>query len=1056
MKFEYHPHLKRVINKLFINSEEDQEDWLDLLQKKIQNNPDTITSEFIKLRSLFQKISDSYEQKERDIHLKNRSLEISSKELSDVNMQLNKKTESQSRAIESLIETSKKIADSLGLKLDIHKEDGLEQISYFISTLFMEKSRFQRALEQQKFALDQHAIVSITDSEGNIIYANQKFCAISGYSSDELMGKSHRIVRSGKHKKEYFAEMWNSITNGKVWNGEICNRKKDGGHYWVFATIVPIFNSNGIIEQYIGIRTDITNRKLFEEQLELSEERFSLVLKASRDGWWDWNLIDNSIYYSPGWWQMLGYEINELPSTPKLWEDLCHIDVLPVAKLILEDAFRNNYDSYEMELLLRHKKGHFVSILSRGFIKRDSSNDPIRISGSNMDLTESKKITMELKEAAQKAEVANRAKSEFLATMSHEIRTPMNGIIGMTSLLMETDLTPEQYHFTETIKFSSEALLEIINEILDISKLESGNVEVEYTNFELRPLLEGVIDLLAPRTKDKNLDLFYSLDWNVQHTFLGDPGLLRQVLINLGGNAIKFTESGSIYIECSIEIIDEVNSILYTQVIDTGVGIPENAKDKMFNMFSQADASTSRKYGGTGLGLAICKKIVQLLGGEIGFESEYMKGSNFWFKIPLRVSKLNSSIVYEPHLLKGIRILSIEDNPIKRKIISDILIHWGAELRFAESTRGAIFELEEENKIPDLILLDHQLPGQDGEEFLKYIRGKQNYNQIKVILYSSSEISILKKLQEEYSLESYVLKPIRQSYLLDNIIRIFNPNYNYLERSSNILSDTKIKSQFSLKILVVEDNFINQQVIVALLTKMGHRPDVSANGKEALELLQNIQYEVILMDMQMPIMDGLSTTREIRKMDSNMKNVPIIAMTANASNDDREKCLEAGMDDYLSKPINQKLLKDKLDEWSQKILQSHPLKMNKSDSFSVNEDSAMIENWDTPKSENWINPEIQSELKYTLGENVFSVLLNSFLSGLDVEINKLLTAEKEKDFKLIESLSHSLKGSASNLGFVQISQLADRIESESKAKSNELKLMIENLAMEIKEKIIRT
>ena len=823
----------------------------------------------------------------------------------------------------------------------------------------------------------------------------------------------------------------------------------DGSIRWVRDRVYPVKNESGEIYRIVGVTDDITERKRIEQARRESEERLRSLFETMAEGVILIATDGQIIQANPAAGHILGLERSEIIGrnyvSPE-WEVFRPDGTpMPPEEMAGPRAMKEKHPVKDVVMGVQQPDGSISWINVNATPLIDQAGKLQGVVGTFADITERKRSEEDLKKTKQQAEEANRLKSEFLANMSHEIRTPMNAIIGMTDITLETCLTDEQRDYLITVKDSARALLQLLDDILDLSKVEAGRSELETIDFDLRVTVEGVADTLAPKASAKGLELVCMIHHQIPALLRGDPGRLRQILINLGGNAVKFTEKGEVVIRVELEEETENRATLLFSVTDTGVGIPKDKQKEIFEPFIQVDGSTTRKYGGTGLGLSISKRLVKLLGGQIGVESESGKGSRFWFTTTLEKQKEFKDVFPSlPPDIRGMRILVVDDNKTNRTILVKILESFACSAEAVEGRNEAIRILKkaaQKEKLFDLVLLDMQMPEMDGEEVLRAIKDDPEIKDVAVIILTSlGERGDAARL-EALGCAGYLLKPVKQSQLFDAIITVMSQQKKEIEpKPGRIVTRHTIAEQKrrKVRILVAEDNPMNQKLAVALLKKAGYPVDAVENGRMVMEALNRTAYHLILMDVQMPEMDGFEATKAIRKMEGVNKHAPIIAMTAHAMKGDRERCLQVGMDDYISKPIEPQELFNVIKKWTKS---RDPKNANK---------------WkgEFKKGDQIKEPLLDLKIALTRfdgDKEFFKQMLQKFLDYAPKQLSILDEAAKEGNAKEIEREAHGLKGAAGNLGVKGIADLSLKLELLGRTGNLAgAKEMIGNLKTELK------
>ena len=933
-----------------------------------------------------------------------------------------------------------------------------------------QRDQLEKVLERGKrewegiFDAVQSAII-VVDSAGTIIRCNRSATRWLDRPFDQLI---HRPIDS-----LVFGGPDHPQQKIKAMDGEIYIPEKKGWFEVSRYTIVLDEESFGTIY----IIQDINARKQAESTIHQQKENLEALVNNSPVAIVSLDLDLNILAYNPAFERMFGI----LPGQ-RVGGSL--------DRLLAENGFTPEGPSYSERLLQGESIKTAMTFLRQDntTVDVDAAGVPLVVEGQIIGLLWMYHDVTALVQARRSAEQADMAKSEFLANMSHEIRTPMNGILGMIELVLNTDLNDEQYDYLLSAQESAEALLSVLNSVLDFSKIEAGQLQLDPVAFNPISMVENVAQMLTGKAEMKGLELVAYIDPKVPTLLKGDIVRLRQILINFTDNALKFTEKGEVLVRADSLSLGEEQALVRFSVKDTGIGIQKDRQEAIFERFVQVDGSTTRKYGGTGLGLAISKQLVEMMGGEIGVESQPGYGSTFWFTVPLlRLDETDEATEGMAKGLKGQRILLVADNPTNRQVITRMLETLQCEVVSISSgidVIPALFRGLLTNAPYDLLMMDLQMPGMDGETVLKMIRNEPLTRDTRVVLISSMRKHNDVNRLNELGYSGYLSKPIKQSQLqevLENAMGL-----NSAEDSLTRRPAVEVKSSRPLMILLAEDNEINQKVAKMLLTRSGHKVDLASNGREALAAYRKNSYDMILMDVQMPEVDGLETTRQIRQMEGNKRHIPIIAMTAHAMPVDRQNCMAAGMDDYLTKPLDARKLFQVIEYWATPAgqrkstgrLSTGALREGTGSRRGGDESSgrpahpvAAMSGEPLPKRTNGgsgaptpparrstggsgaahpanviqlpageVTRPVASLIDYESAMDRFSgdrsfynSLLEDFVQTLPAKLNEMRAALNDTQLKRLGDMAHNLKGVSANFGIVTLSKVASDLDMSTRA-----------------------
>ncbi len=884
-------------------------------------------------------------------------------------------------------------------------------------------------------------VLSISPA-GTLTYCSPAITRFGGYNPDDEIN-----VDIGNYfaDETELANAWDNLremaVNHNPTSMEFLFKPKEGVPFPVEISGNPIIKDDEMVAIQCVMR-DITERKQAQEEVRklstaIEQSPVSIVITDPKG---------DIEYVNPKFCDLTGYSVEEaIGQNPRIlkggktseeeYEELWNTIISGRTWTGEFYNIKKNGEYYWERATISPIKNELGEITHLLGVKEDitdhkAAEEALRITKQEVEDTNSQlEISIERANGlALDAELANVAKSEFLANMSHEIRTPMNGIIGMTGLLMETELSPEQRKFTETVKSSSESLLAIINDILDFSKIEAGKLDLEDLDFNLRSTIEDLLDLLAIPASQKGLELICLVEPDVPSRLMGDPGRLRQIVVNLASNAIKFTASGEVSIHVSLEQEDLQGVVIRFEITDTGIGISQDQIDILWDPFMQGDASIKRRFGGTGLGLSISKQLVELMGGRIGVNSVEGEGTTFWFTVVLRKQPAHAELPQgEEQEIKGIHVLFVDGNATNRRLLSTLFDSWGCsyeEAHDAESALAKLYAAVDEGNPFTVALLDMYIPGMTGEELgVKIKEDPILCDTILVMLTSLGKRVNATKLQEA-GFAAFLTKPIKQSSLYDILITVLVKKERPLEKpDESIITSHSVKDagRQKIRILLAEDNVVNQEVAMKILEKFGYRADAVSNGHEVIKALESIPYDLVLMDCQMPEMDGYAATKIVRDMNTKVlnRNVPIIAMTANALPADRIKCIESGMDDYLPKPVKPADLAECIHKWI---------------SSAENEKLKIMASLVTDPKDQVFDKE--HLLERLMGDKaILPIIIEQFCNDLPERIDTLKKALHQGDALIVKIQAHSIESAAGNIGANALQKILLQIKTAAREKN---------------------
>ncbi|MFC4309802.1 PAS domain-containing protein [Steroidobacter flavus] len=928
----------------------------------------------------------------------------------------------------------------LGVSWDITKEiEAANRLQQQTQTLREVEKRLERA--------------SLSSSEGHWekdlvhgrMWFSSSYHALLGYKDGELAATSEQ-VEALVHPEDIGrgrASLLEHVEQGVAFDISLRLRMKSGEYRWFRHRGMAERDEQGRAISIAGSIQDAHEQKIAEDALRHTQQRLERAINGTQDGLWEMD-ADGSSWHSPRVAELLGFEYSELPANANFLKQCLHPDDADAVANATRLHFQQRLP-YDVEIRLRTRWNEYRWYRARATAERDAQGRPLRLSGSLQDVTEARSAREALLKATEAAESANRAKSEFLANVSHEIRTPMNGIIGMTGLLLESPLNRTQRDYSETIRSSADSLLIVINDILDFSKIEAGKLDIEALELDLRNVVEEAAVMLAFQAAAKNLELVVHIHPDVPDRVVGDPQRIRQCLINLISNAIKFTREGEIVIEVSSVDLGRDELGTRFEVRDTGIGIAAGTLQNLFQPFVQADSSTTRHFGGTGLGLSIVRRLVQMMDGDVGAQSELNRGSCFWFTLPLAAAEFSLATAPAPLLVPtriGRRVLVVDDNETNRRVVAGQLMHAGFEVSLAAGGIEAMSLLHTaavDNQPFEVVLADHRMHDMDGATLGERINADAQLSQARLVMLTSMDGHGDIHRFASLGFAAYLTKPIRARELLECLDRVLaHDSKTWHMKSQPIVTRNTLAAHITEAyrgtVLLVEDNAVNQKVAVRFLERMGCTVRVADNGVEAVRACEETAFDLILMDLQMPVMDGITATLRIRERETGdgRPNAPIVALTANAMASQLERCMEAGMDAFLTKPLEIPRLHE--------ILTKFGLRITAEETSATEVDADA----NVPVHLARLNELTDGDPEFT------RELVATFIASGEQALDEIRAALAALDRTGLSRLAHKLKGASANIYAEPLRKLSHTLEAQaSSVDQQRLGELVAQLAVEL-------